>query len=99
MVDSVNSSSAARLRLLTPQAEATGANNGAQQGQPVNAVDQVRLSESASVKMAERLTETGPPFDAERVDRIRQAVAEGRYPIDAQRLTDSLFQDYNALMR
>ena len=49
--------------------------------------------------MAERLADAGPPFDAARVTRIKQAVADGQYPVDAQRITDSIFQDYSALMR
>jgi len=33
------------------------------------------------------------------VTRIKQAVADGQYPVDAQRITDRIFQDYSALMR
>lgn len=102
MVDPINSSNVAKLRPQTVQTDGTaGAPARAQSGQPVSAVDQVRLSDAASVKMAERLADAGPPFDADaaRVSRIRQAVAEGQYPVDAQRITDSIFQDYSALMR
>jgi len=52
-----------------------------------------------SVQLAESSAEKGPHFDVERVDRIKQAVAEGRYPIDRQRIADSIFQDYAALSR
>ena len=56
-------------------------------------------SDAMSVQLAESLAEKGPHFDVERVDRIKQAVAEGRYPIDPQRIADSIFQDYAALSR
>ena len=100
MVDPINSSNVAKLRPQTVQTDGTaGAPARAQTGQAVSAVDQVRLSDAASVKMTEQLAEAGPPFDAARVSRIKQAVAEGQYPVDAQRITDSIFQDYSALMR
>jgi negative regulator of flagellin synthesis FlgM len=100
MVDPINTSNAARMRLQTVQTDGTaGAPGAAQQGQPVSAVDQVHLSDTASTRITERLAENGPPFDAARVSRIREALAEGQYPVDPQRITDSIFQDYSALMR
>jgi|SRR6056297_1821901 len=100
MVDPINTSNGAKLRLQPVQTDGPAAAPGqAQPGQPVSAVDQVHLSDTASARMTERLADTGPPFDAARVSRIKQAVADGQYPVDPQRITDSIFQDYSALMR
>jgi len=100
MVESVNSSLAARTRLQTSYAD-TAVTKQAQPASntaPINSVDKVVLSDSVSVQLAESLAQKGPPFDLERVSRIKQAVAEGRYPVDPQRITDSIFQDYSALL-
>ncbi|MFO7771116.1 MAG: flagellar biosynthesis anti-sigma factor FlgM [Roseovarius gahaiensis] len=100
MVDSVNSTNGAKLRLQSVQTGGTtvGKDTAASSGN-VKAVDNARLSDQASVQMIKTLAENGPPFDAENVTRIKQALSEGRYPVDSQRITDSIFQDYNALMR
>lgn len=100
MVDSVNSSNSAKLRLQSVQ---TGGikvgSNAASTAGAIRSVDNVRMSDSASVDMIKALGANEPPFDAENVTRIKQAISEGRYPIDPQRITDSIFQDYSALMR
>lgn len=100
MVDSLNSSHGAKLRLQSVQTG--GANvgsNAATNAGPIRAVDTVRMSDSASVDMVKTLAANEPPFDAANVIRIKQAISEGRYPLDHQRITDSIFQDYSALMR
>ncbi len=100
MVDSINTSNAAKLRLNAYQADgAAKAPAGSRPPASVGSVDSVTLSDAVSVHLAEGLAEKGPPFDLERVTRIKQAVAEGRYPVDPGRITDAIFQDYNALMR
>lgn len=100
MVDSVNTANTARLRAQSYQTE--GPAKGPQvpsSGQPIGAVDRVALSDTVSVHLSEALAEKGPPFDLEKVARIKQAVADGNYPIDAARITDSIFQDYAAMTR
>ncbi|WP_297773278.1 flagellar biosynthesis anti-sigma factor FlgM [uncultured Roseovarius sp.] len=64
-------------------------------------VDSIKSSNVAKLRPQPVQTDgtAGPPFDAARVTRIKQAVAEDQYPVDAQRITDSIFQDYSALMR
>ncbi|WP_417726995.1 flagellar biosynthesis anti-sigma factor FlgM [Roseovarius sp.] len=100
MVDSVNSSHAARPRLMPVSTEsAPGGASGTRAHQPVSSVDSVKLSTSASIGVIERMVEQGPPFDAERVTRIKDAVANGNYPVDAKRIADSIFQDYSAMTR
>jgi negative regulator of flagellin synthesis FlgM len=39
----------------------------------------------------------GPPFDTAAVNNIKNKLAEGRYPVDVDKITDSLFQGYKEL--
>ena len=59
--------------------------------------DSVSLSPGALALPAE-LKEAGPPMDLEIVRRIKEAIAEGKYPIDLEKITESLFQDYMELV-
>ena len=48
------------------------------------------LSSKAQVKdMAEK-----PPLDIEAVGRIKEAIANGTYPIDLNQISDKLFENY-----
>lgn len=47
----------------------------------------VQLSSAAAGLLAAGAT---PEFDAAKVDRIRQAIAEGRYTVDAEAIADKL---------
>ena len=48
------------------------------------------LSSKAQVKdMAEK-----PPVDIEAVGRIKEAIANGTYPIDLDQISDKLFENY-----
>lgn len=40
----------------------------------------------------------GPPIDLELVTKIKAAIAEGKYPIDLDKITESLFQDFVKMM-
>lgn len=59
--------------------------------------DSVSLSAAARALPA-GLKEAGPPMDLESVKRIKDAIAEGKYPIDLEKITESLFRDYLELM-
>ena len=56
-------------------------------------VDSVRISDSANSlrEMESRLEET-ESFDQAKVESIKQALAEGRYPVDSQRLAEKFLQ-------
>lgn len=59
--------------------------------------DSVSLSAAAQTMPAE-LKEAGPPMDLEIVKKIKDAISEGKYPIDLEKITESLFQDYMELV-
>ncbi|WP_323782966.1 flagellar biosynthesis anti-sigma factor FlgM [Thalassovita sp.] len=54
--------------------------------------DEVKLSATASSVPSE--LKAGPPFDTEMVNRIKGQLADGNYPVDVEKITDSLFQGY-----
>lgn len=62
----------------------------------VSATDSVSLSQAAQQLPASLKSE--PPFDIEAVSRIKEAIAEGKYPIDMDRITESLFESYRELI-
>ncbi len=45
--------------------------------------------DSSEVGEAARLAMDSPEFDAAKVESIRRAIAEGRYPIDPKRIAES----------
>ena len=47
-------------------------------------------SQARLLKRAESQAAEGDAFDGDRVEAIRNAIAEGRYPIDAQRLAQRI---------
>ena len=59
---------------------------------PVASADSLRLSTGAS-SLPEALRQ-GPPIDSAMVERISEAIAAGRYPIDPAKIADALFRDY-----
>ncbi|MDT8438407.1 MAG: flagellar biosynthesis anti-sigma factor FlgM [Wenzhouxiangellaceae bacterium] len=53
--------------------------------------DSVNVSESARALQAGlEIASSGQPFDGARVNEIRQALAEGRYQIDSERVAERL---------
>lgn len=100
MVNSVSSSDP-RLRLQKAGLESnTSTAKGAtapSAPQAASSVDGVELSKTAQA-MPSANAEVGPPFDLELVTRIKKEIAEGRYPIDLEAITDSLFDSYRDLV-
>ena len=97
MVESVTGSIArAHLQKVSsgkPEAPRSDASGGAAS---VNATDSVSLSQAAQQLPGSLKSE--PPFDIEAVSRIKEAIAEGKYPIDMDRITESLFESYRELI-
>lgn len=61
------------------------------------ASEKVAIS-SAAMALPDQL-KAGPPVEIETVNRIREAIAENRYPIDLKAITDSLFQSFLEISR
>ncbi len=60
------------------------------------ASDTVSVSETASTKAHMRLAET-PPVDMEAVQRIKDAIAKGAYPVDIDRISEALMDAYREM--
>lgn len=98
MVDSVSNSTRAKVQTLTAEASNLGVRlpTRSTRTAPAGATDAVSLSATAAA--LPKALEMGPPFDLESVSRIKTAIAEGKYPIDYDRISDSLFESYRELV-
>ncbi|MCC5810669.1 MAG: flagellar biosynthesis anti-sigma factor FlgM [Ectothiorhodospiraceae bacterium] len=83
------------LRNKQPDAAARG-QRGAQTGEQPSAADQASLSERLQA-VRERI-DNAPDVDMDKVAAIRQSIAEGNYPLDADRIA-SKFADLEGLLR
>lgn len=80
-----------RDRDFDSKAVATGASDVA----PV-ARDTVTMSDAASPQVIAQLAEK-PPVNAEAVNRIKSAIANGEYPINLDLISDALMDAYRDL--
>ncbi|MDB2323945.1 flagellar biosynthesis anti-sigma factor FlgM [Alphaproteobacteria bacterium] len=58
--------------------------------------DTVKVSDAASPQVVAQLSQN-PPIDSEAVSRIKNAIAEGRYPVDVDLISDALMDAYRDL--
>lgn len=72
----------ASSKAASAAAEAAGSSQG----------ESIELTAIARALSAAQADAANPPFDADRVQEIRDAIAEGRYPIDNRRLADKLME-------
>lgn len=103
MVEPVNTSPVARMRLqATEQSRTSDTGRAGKTGAQVAAVsatDQVSLSSTESVQVAKELAQADPPFEIDTIKKIKTAIREGRYPIDLDKITESLFQGYQDMLQ
>jgi negative regulator of flagellin synthesis FlgM len=59
------------------------------------AIDKVSLS---SQRQAAVGASPGIPFDDKKVEEVRRAIAEGRFPVDAKKVADQLIADARELL-
>lgn len=100
MVDPI-STSAARPRISRPGEDAGLPVQGSAAGGASSAVlppagDRVTLSPAAA-SLPDEL-KSGPPIDLPIVAEIKEAIAQGKYPIDLEAITESLFENYLELV-
>ena len=55
--------------------------------------DSVEVSEAASTQVVAQLSNK-PPINTEAVSRIKSAIAEGKYPIDVDQISEALMDAY-----
>ena len=58
--------------------------------------DTVRVSEAASPQLVSQLS-ANPPINSEAVSRIKNAIAQGKYPVDVDLISDALMDAYREL--
>lgn len=98
MVEPVSTAVARMRTLRDTDSQSAVSRSGGMAQVPAKAgatADQVMISAGAA-NMPQEL-KSGPPVDLEIVKRIKEAIAEGKYPIDLQAITDSLFESYRDL--
>lgn len=59
------------------------------------AVDRISLSSTATNTV---VTAGAMPFDEKKVDQIRAAIAEGRFPVDARRVANELLDNASKML-
>ena len=77
--------------------QAPGVRSGATTG-PVSepsAVDRISLSSVATSTVVKAGT---VPFDEKKVDQIKAAIAEGRFPVDAKRIANELIDNASQML-
>ena len=62
----------------------------------VVSVDSVKVSEAASSQILSKISQN-PPINSEAVSRIKDAIAEGKYPVDIDQISDALMDAYRDL--
>lgn len=91
MVSSI-SSRFGQPRLTTNNDSPAGPATPRPAGPGAAATDLVSLSSGGRIMPSGLPAE--PPIDRALVDRLGAAIAEGRYPIDPERLAEALFRDH-----
>ncbi len=75
-----------------PEHKAADTRRGAG-AQPQEHADKVELSSDAqTLQQVEKRLENAESFDQAKVDKIKQALADGEYPIDNERLASKFYQ-------
>lgn len=93
MVDAIKTT-VNRLELTKGRAsDGRPANAGASAVPASASVDEVKVSDAASVRAQMQLAETAP-VDNEAVRRIKDAIARGDYPIDVDLISEALMDAY-----
>lgn len=96
MMDPISSAGRARLVRIETDTPTVQKTAGAPGPNPALSADAVSLSKTAG--QFPYGMDVGPPFDLETVKRIKAAIADGNYPINYDRIADSLFESYSEML-
>lgn len=92
-------SSAGKNIASTAAAEPRPRTDAAPATQVASTAEKVELSSmSSSLAKAERAIAESPVVDSKRVAEIRQAIADGRFQINTERIADGLIDSVRALL-
>ncbi len=98
MVDSVKNAvsriETAKTRDLKSDSGAKG--NSLQKPPSISEGDNVKLK-SAEIANASKVMASSAPMDTEKINKIKQAISEGKYPIDIDKIADALMDAYREL--
>ena len=97
MVENIKSVVANRVN--TPQnkqAQALKSELSATVGANKNSIDSIDVK-ADSIKLAVAGMASNPPIDVEAVARIKDAIANGKYPVDLDKISDMLMDAYRDL--
>lgn len=95
-IQSLNASQL-RERTVNQGTQRSSSQNPGSERAVVRSVDGVELSEAAQT-LREASGDKRVPFDQSRVDAIRQAISQGRYHIDPERLASNFMRiEYDIL--
>ena len=98
MVDPVTSAMArGRIPRLTEESPALTARPQAGASAPATKASAESVQFSPAARTLPSQLSLGAPIDAEAVARIKLAIQDGNYPLDFDKITDSLFASYREL--
>lgn len=65
---------------------------GAKPSAPVSRATSSSAGEKVATSPAARLASAGAPLDTDKVARIKEAIASGNYPVDADKIADRMVE-------
>ncbi|MGS4946788.1 flagellar biosynthesis anti-sigma factor FlgM [Meridianimarinicoccus sp. RP-17] len=96
MVDQISAAGRARLVKIDTDTPTTRPTRAAPGPNAALASEEVSLSKAAG--QFPKGMDAGPPFDLDTVKRIKAEIADGNYPINVDRIADSLFESYHDMI-
>ena len=97
MVENIKSVVANRVNTpANKQAQALKSELSAAVGANKSSIDSIDVK-ADSVKLAVAGMASSPPIDVEAVARIKDAIANGKYPVDLDKISDMLMDAYRDL--
>ena len=96
MVDAIKSTVNRLDTAKSSPTESRLAQNAGGKAVSAPSADTVKVSSAASSKAYQQLAEA-PPIDNEAVRRIKDAIAQGKYPVDVDLISEALMDAYRGI--